>query len=68
MKNSKQAIFTKQMTRREFIQLGGLSVLSIFGLANFFSFWMSNPQQSIRSDLPTTQTSGRGFGSSKFGV
>ena len=67
MKNTKEEILTQQMTRKEFLKLVVLGILSVFGVSNFLSFWMSHSKQSTHSNTSVIQTSGHGFGSSKFG-
>lgn len=56
-------LLSRQMTRKEFLQLLGAAILSFVGVANFIAaLRRSQPQ----NDAP--KTAGRGFGSSKFGV
>lgn len=62
----KKELFSKQMSRREFLQLAGVVLLSAIGITNF----MNNMKNHVNGT--TTRTievkSGRGFGSSKFGA
>lgn len=67
MKETKELteeLFTRQMTRKEFVQFAGLAVISLFGINNFLSFLYKNSSSSAHHD----RKSGSGFGSSKFGV
>ena len=58
-------LFSRQMTRKEFLQLLGAALLSFVGIANFIASLRS---QSSQPRGEVAKTAGRGFGSSKFGI
>ncbi|MCA9334601.1 hypothetical protein KC953_00485 [Candidatus Saccharibacteria bacterium] len=67
MKETKELaseLFSKEMTRKEFMQFAGMAVLAMFGVNNFLKFIAQNTGKNSH----TADKSGRGFGSSKFGV
>ena len=64
MKQTRE-LLAKQMTRKEFLQLVGVGILTVFGVMNFLSFFRVHTGQSQETAL---QQPSRGFGSSKFGV
>lgn len=55
------------MTRKEFLQVVGIAIISVFGVSNFFSSLMQHSEKTSRStdiaEVPTIH----GFGSRKFG-
>lgn len=66
MKQTRE-LFSKQMTRKEFLQLTGVVVLSAIGVTNFISNFKFHANRSGQDKVVQQQAS-RGFGSSKFGV
>lgn len=67
MKETKELtkeLFSREMTRKEFVQFAGMAIIAMFGVNNFLSFLYKNSFKSSQYQ----QQSGRGFGSSKFGV
>jgi hypothetical protein len=67
--NLQEKLLKKDMTRRDFLQFVGSSVLLLFGLGNIISFILhmkksSEPVSAVSSKEPTSH----GFGSRKFGV
>ena len=67
MKITKEELLTKPMDRKQFLLFAGMGLLSMLGISNFVSFWMGHPKQQAPSNGPAIQTSGHGFGSSRFG-
>jgi hypothetical protein len=60
-------LFAKEMTRKEFLRVLGVSLLALLGVGNFISFLLHsqhNNQPLARTNASTRQ----GFGSGKFGV
>lgn len=67
MKDTKlitEELFSRQMTRKEFVQFAGMAIIALFGINNFLSFLIKNSSKSSQHNAK----SGQGFGSSKFGV
>lgn len=67
MKNTKE-LLAKQMTRKEFLQIIGVGILTVFGVSNFLSLLGSRSQPTVRSREVASNDSSRGFGSRKFGM
>jgi hypothetical protein len=67
--NLQEKLHKKDMTRREFLQFAGSSVLFLFGLGNIISFilHMKKSNEPVAAISPKESAS-HGFGSRKFGV
>jgi len=64
---SKQ-LLEKRMTRKEFLQLSGASLLVLFGLGNFVRFLNHYRQPTKTPTKIVVKSAAHGFGASKFGV
>ena len=60
---TKRELFTRQMSRKEFLQLAGVVILGIIGVNNFVSTIKSH----INRPGAVGREAGNGFGSRKFG-
>ncbi len=65
--NLPKKILQKEMTRKEFLQFAGSSMLVLFGLTNFLAL-MSHLSKAEQPALTTTDNEAHGFGSRKFGA
>ena len=61
--NLPRAMFEKQMTRKEFLQVVGASVVVTLGIPNFLKMMQRKPTL----DAPTKPAKA-GFGANRFGV
>lgn len=59
---TKRELFTRQMSRKEFLQLAGVVILTVIGVNNFISNLKSQIGRTGR-EAPASS----GFGSRKFG-
>ena len=67
MKQTKE-LFAKQMTRKEFLQLAGVAILTLVGVTNFVSTIKSHLNNSAHGSKVATKQADHGFGSRKFGA
>ena len=67
MKQTKE-LLAKQMTRKEFLQLAGMAVLALLGVSNFIAMLQRQTQKQTETRTIEKNQTGKGFGSSKFGV
>lgn len=67
MRQVKQ-VLDKPMTRKEFMRVIGVSILTLLGVVNFISL-LSKTSDVTRDGIASrNDKSGSGFGSSKFGA
>jgi len=66
MRQIKQ-LYTKQMTRKEFLQFMGIALLTLFGIGNFISFLSQTNGRPSDTDQFAQLSARHGFGSRKFG-
>lgn len=67
-KITRTKLLDKEMTRREFLQFAGSSVLILFGLSNIIAL-MHHTKKVAEAPAPLeTAKASTGFGSRKFGV
>lgn len=66
-KATRAKLLGKKMTRREFLQFTGSSLLILFGLGNFLAL-MSHTRKTVEPVAKETERVNNGFGSRKFGV
>jgi len=57
----------KKMTRREFLQFAGSSILILFGLSNIIAF-INHTQKAGEATAVETAKASNGFGSRRFGA
>lgn len=67
MGQTKRELLSRPMTRKEFLQLIGVAILSIIGITNFLSSLQSG-LITPRSRQRVAKSESSGFGSRKFGV
>ncbi len=67
MKQTKE-LFAKQMTRKEFLQLAGVAILTVIGVTNFVSTLKSHLNNSGQGNEVAKSKTDHGFGSRKFGA
>lgn len=63
MKQVKE-LLVKEMTRKEFLQVAGMAMLTMLGVSNFLTFLLHNQKPQI-SAAPVANS--HGFGSRSFG-
>ncbi len=69
MRKNLNDLLTKEMTRKQFLQLMAGGMLALFGFSNFLAFLSSQGRVPEHLIDESPQDPGRhGFGSSKFGV
>lgn len=67
-KETRTKLLDKAMTRREFLQFAGSSVLILFGLSNIMALLQHTKKVAeVQAPKETAKVSS-GFGSRKFGV
>jgi hypothetical protein len=66
-KETRIKLLNKKMTRREFLQFTGSSLLVLFGLGNIFAV-LNHAKQTASSSQMDTAKASSGFGSRKFGA
>lgn len=66
-KETRVKLLDKKMTRREFLQFTGSSVLILFGLSNIIAL-INHTQKTSEAPAAETAKASNGFGSRKFGV
>ena len=59
-------LYSKQMTRAEFLRFTGIGILTLLGVTNFISFLLRSTGQSKPVEVAKVPTR-HGFGSRKFG-
>ncbi|HEX4662474.1 MAG TPA: hypothetical protein VH144_02575 [Candidatus Saccharimonadales bacterium] len=62
----RKKLLARQMTRQEFLQFMGASILVVFGLSNLMSF-LKNIAEPAPKAKPKEEVA-HGFGSRKFGA
>lgn len=67
-KDTRTKLLDKTMTRREFLQFAGSSVLILFGLSNILALINHTKKVTEVSAPKETAKASSGFGSRKFGV
>lgn len=67
-KETRTKLLDKAMTRREFLQFAGSSVLILFGLSNIMALLHHTKKMAEVQTPKETAKAGSGFGSRKFGV
>ncbi|HSW80812.1 MAG TPA: hypothetical protein VLG40_00290 [Candidatus Saccharimonas sp.] len=68
MRGISKQLLERQMTRKEFLQLSGASLLVLFGLGNFMRFLNQYRQPAKAPTKIVVKSAAHGFGASKFGV
>lgn len=63
----RRALLDREMTRKEFLQIVGGSLVVLFGVANFIKLMQQYAQPNAAKNQAASQAS-KGFGSRKFGV
>ena len=64
-----QELFSKQMTRKEFLKLFAVALISILGINNFITnLDKYSKRNTIGQTSGANSKTSRGFGSRKFGV
>lgn len=64
-----QELFSKQMTRKEFLKLFAVAMITLFGVNNFITALNKySKRNSIGHTNGASTRSDKGFGSRKFGV
>lgn len=58
-----QDLLSRQMTRKEFLQVLGMAILTLIGVGNFIAMWRRQAEQGSGRDGSTRS----GFGSRRFG-
>lgn len=67
-RDTRTKLLSKQMTRREFLQFAGSSVLILFGLSNILAL-INHTKKVTETPAKTAPVkAAAGFGSRKFGV
>lgn len=61
-------LLSKQMTRREFLQFAGSSLLVLFGLGNIIALINHAKQTAEAPTTPVPMKAATGFGSRRFGA
>lgn len=67
-KETRTKLLDKAMTRREFLQFAGSSVLILFGLSNIMALLHHTKKVVEVPAAKETAKANNGFGSRKFGV
>lgn len=67
-KETRTKLLDKAMTRREFLQFAGSSVLILFGLQNILALVQHTKKVTEAPKPVETAKTSNGFGSRKFGV
>lgn len=67
-KETRTKLLDKAMTRREFLQFAGSSVLILFGLSNIMALLQHTKKVAEVQAPKETAKASSGFGSRKFGV
>ena len=60
-----QDLLSRQMTRKEFLQVLGMAILTLIGVGNFIALWR---KQSEASGQSARDQAASGFGSRRFGA
>jgi hypothetical protein len=66
-KKTQKKLLDKQMTRREFLQFAGASLLVLFGLSNIIAL-INHAKRTAETPTIAEEKASTGFGSRKFGV
>ncbi|HET6746616.1 MAG TPA: hypothetical protein VFH06_00740 [Candidatus Saccharimonadales bacterium] len=66
-KKTQKKLLDKQMTRREFLQFAGASLLVLFGLSNIVAL-LNHAKRTAEAPDTSQAKASTGFGSRKFGV
>jgi hypothetical protein len=66
--NLHRALLDKEMTRKEFLQIVGGSLVVIFGVANFVKLLHHYTQPAEAQKPALASKASNGFGARKFGV
>jgi hypothetical protein len=65
-KQTKEELFAKAMSRKDFLRFIALGIFAAFGVNNFIGFLNDNVHN--HRSLQVSQKTSKGFGSSRFGV
>ena len=63
-----QELFARQLTRKEFIRLLGVALLSMVGVNNFIAMLNKSSKRTNEKAVAENVKATKGFGASKFGV
>lgn len=63
-----QELFARQLTRKEFIKLLGVALLSFVGVNNFIAMLNKSSKRTSEKAVAQNVNATKGFGTSKFGV
>ena len=63
-----QELFARQLTRKEFIKLLGVALLSMVGVNNFIAMLNKSAKRNPEKAVAENVQAAKGFGASKFGV
>jgi hypothetical protein len=66
--NLHKKLLQKNMTRKEFLQLIGGSVVVLFGFSNLIALVEHLSKTTTTADVNEVSTASHGFGSRKFGA
>jgi len=66
-KETQKKLLDKQMTRREFLQFAGASLLVLFGLGNIIAL-INHAKQTVEAPKVADAKASTGFGSRRFGA
>jgi secreted PhoX family phosphatase len=65
MNDEVKEVMAQAMSRKQFLQVAGMGLLSVFGISNFLSYVLKN--QSNKQVATTQARTSNGFGARTFG-